>query len=148
MARRSDREIVLTRHFDAPPHVVFDALTNAELIKHWFGPAGWSVLDVKLELRTGGTCDLTMRDPDGNEMRMHAVYREIVHPERIVRTELFDGWPAVESTVDLTERNGGTVLTAAILYPSAEVCEADISGGLERDAPGAYKKLADSLAGS
>jgi uncharacterized protein YndB with AHSA1/START domain len=143
--RSSDCEVVITRYFEAPRGAVFDALTKLEMLNRWFGPLGWSVVDSKLELRVGGACDLTMRDPDGTEMRMHAVYREIVRPNRIVRTEFFEGWPAVESIVALTVQGSGTVLTAKIIYPSPDVCEADIAAGLQRDAAGAYDKLAECL---
>jgi uncharacterized protein YndB with AHSA1/START domain len=146
MARRSDCEVVLTRYFSVPRARVFDALTNLEMLKRWFGPAGWSVVDPSLDLRVGGSCDLTMCAPDGKKLRMHAVYREIALPRRIVRTEFFEGWPPVESIVDLAERGCGTALTATIVYPSRETCEADIAGGLERDAIEAYDKLARCLA--
>jgi len=145
MASQSDREVVLTRYLGAPPGAVFDALTNPELLKRWFGPAGWSVVDPTLELRVGGACDLIMCGPDGTKMRMHAVYKEIARPKRIVRTELFEGWPPVESIIDLTERGRGTLLTAKIVYPSSDVCEADIAAGLEHDAAQAYDKLAECL---
>jgi uncharacterized protein YndB with AHSA1/START domain len=145
LARSSDCEVVLTRYFEAPREAIFDALTKLEMLDRWFGPVGWSVIDSKLELRVGGACDLTMRGPDGTKMRMHAVYREIARPDRIVRRELFEGWPAVESIVTLTVRDGGTLLTAKIVYPSSDVCEADLAAGLEHDAAGAYDKLDECL---
>src|SRR5260370_36564073 len=73
----TDREIVLTRVFDAPRHLVFDAFTKPELLKRWFGPRGWSLALCEVDLRVGGTFRYLLRRPDGNEMGMRGVYREI-----------------------------------------------------------------------
>jgi uncharacterized protein YndB with AHSA1/START domain len=116
-------------------------------VKQWFGPRGWTVTRVEMELRVGGTCELTMRGPNRSEMQMHAVYRQILVPTRIVRIESFDDWPPVESIILLTESVHGTHLSATIVYPSGDVADADLAAGLERDASEAYDKLADYLEG-
>ena len=89
----SDREIVLTRVFDAPRRLVFDALTQPELLKRWFGPRGWSMAVCEVDLKVGGAFRFVLRGPDGTEMGMRGVYREIVPPERSVHVESFDDYP-------------------------------------------------------
>src|SRR5712691_7085974 len=86
----TDREILLTRVFDAPRSLVFDALTQPELLKRWFGPRGWSLVVCEVDLRVGGSWRFRLRGPDGREMGMSGVYREIVLPERDAHTETFD----------------------------------------------------------
>src|SRR5580704_17901697 len=89
----TEREIVMMRIFDAPRRLVFDALTKPELLKRWFGPRGWSLVVCEVDLRVGGAWRFVMRGPDGREMGMRGVYREIVPPERTVHTEKFDDFP-------------------------------------------------------
>ena len=87
----SDREIVMTRDFDAPRSLVFEAYTKPELLKRWlFGPDGWSFAVCEIDLKVGGKYRYVWRHSDGPEMGMGGVYREIVPPERLVCTELFD----------------------------------------------------------
>ncbi len=131
----TDREIVLTRVFDAPRHLVFDAFTKPELLKRWFGPRGWSLALCEVDLRVGGT-----------EMGMRGVYREITPPESSVHMESFDDYPG-ESQVStaLVERGGQTTLTATVLYPSKEVRDAVINSGMEHGAAESYDKLAELL---
>src|SRR2546427_6606549 len=87
----SDREILITRVFDAPRSLVFDAMTRPELLKRWLsGPPGWSMTDCASDLKVGGAFRNVWRGPDGTEMAMRGIYRDIVPPERIVRTESFE----------------------------------------------------------
>jgi len=88
----SDREIVMTRVFDAPRKLVFDAHIKPDLVKRWLlGPPGWSMLVCEIDLRVGGEYRYVWkRDSDGTEMGMGGVYREIAAPERLVTTERFD----------------------------------------------------------
>jgi uncharacterized protein YndB with AHSA1/START domain len=87
----SDREIVMTRVFDAPRHLVFEAMSKPELIKRWlYGPPGWSMTACEDDPRVGGTFRWAWRGPNGEEMSMRGVYREIAPPERVVRTESFE----------------------------------------------------------
>src|SRR5205085_10360082 len=118
----TDREIVLTRVFDAPRHLVYDAFTKPELLKRWFGPRGWSLAVCEVDLNVGGGFRFVLRSPDGKEMGMRGVYREIVPPERSVHSESFDDYPG-ESLVTavLVEEAGKTTLTATIEYSSQEV---------------------------
>ncbi len=143
----TDREIVLTRVFDAPRSLVFDAFTKPELLKRWFGPRGWSLVVCEVELKVGGTFRFVLRGPDGTDMGMRGVYREIVPPERSVHAESFDGYPGeLVVTVALIERGGKTTLTATLLYPSQEVRDALLKSGMEHGAAGCYDRLAELLA--
>src|SRR6266850_5118132 len=84
----TDRQIVMTRVFDAPRSLVFDAMAKPELIQRWlYGPPGWSMVLCEDDLKVGGAFRWAWRGPDGAEMAMRGVYREVVPPERIVRTE-------------------------------------------------------------
>jgi uncharacterized protein YndB with AHSA1/START domain len=121
----SDREIAMTRVFDAPKRLVYRALTEPELLKRWlFGPDGWSLAVCDIDLKVGGRYRYVWRHTaDGAEMGMGGVFRDVVPNERLVATELFDEpWypgEAVTSQV-LTERAGRTTLTTTVLYASRE----------------------------
>ena len=143
----SDREIVLTRVFDAPRSLVFDALTKPELLKRWFGPRGWSLVVCEIDLRVGGKWRFVLRGPDGHEMGMRGVYREIVPPDRSVHTESFDDYPgeSIVTTV-LVEQGGKTTLTGTILYESKEIRDAVINSGMEHGAAESHDRLAELLA--
>jgi uncharacterized protein YndB with AHSA1/START domain len=143
----SEREIVLTRVFDAPRHMIYDAWTKPELLKRWFGPRGWSLEVCDIDLKVGGKWRFVLRGPDGKEMGMRGVYRELVPPERDVHTESFDDFPG-ESLVTgvLLEVGGKTTMTATILYPSQEVRDAVLKSGIEHGAAETYDRLAEMLA--
>lgn len=120
----SDREIMMTRVFDAPRRMVFDCYTKPELLKRWLtGPEGWSLAVCDNDLTVGGAFRWVWRGPDGDEMGMRGVHREIVRPERIVRTERFDqdctGGETV-GTLTLLEQDGKTTAATTVLYPSQE----------------------------
>src|SRR5215470_13681077 len=103
----TDREIVLTRVFDAPRELVFDAFTKPELLKRWFGPRGWSLVVCEVDLRIGG----------GFRLGMRGVYKEIVRPERSVHMESFDDFPGESQVTGVfIEENGKTTMTATVLY--------------------------------
>ncbi len=91
MTARGDREIVMSRVFDAPRYLVFDALTQPELLQRWLlGPDGWAMPVCEIDLRVGGSFRYMWRNAKGKEMKMRGVYREITPTERIVHTESFD----------------------------------------------------------
>jgi uncharacterized protein YndB with AHSA1/START domain len=143
----TDREIVLTRVFDAPRHLVWDAFTRPELLKRWFGPRGWSLVVCKVDLKVGGGFRFVLRGPDGRDMGMRGTYHELVPGERSIHAESFDDFPG-ESTVTtvLVETGGTTTLTATVLYPSREIRDAVIQSGMEHGAAESYDKLAELLA--
>ena len=147
VATPTDREIVLTRVFNAPRRLVFDAFTKPELLKRWFGPRGWSLVVCEVDLRVGGTFRFVLRSPDGKEMGIRGVYREIVAPERSVHLESYDDYPGESQvTTVLIEQDGRTTLTATVLYPSREVRDFVIKSGMEHGAAESYDKLAELLA--
>ena len=146
----TDREIAMTRVFDAPRRLVFDAWTKPELVKRWLGVrGGWSLEVCEIDLRQGGTYRYVWRGPDGKEMGMRGVYREIVRPERLVATESFDDpWypgEALDTTV-LVEQGGKTTVTTTVLYQSREVRDAVLKSPMERGVAESYDKLAELLA--
>jgi len=146
----SDREIAMTRVFDAPRRLVFDACTKPELIKRWLGVFGrWSLAVCEIDLRVGGTYRYVWRGSDGAEMGMRGVYREIVPAERIVNTESFDDpWyegEAVGTTV-FVEQGGKTTLTNTVLYASKEVRDSVLKSPMESGVAASYDKLEEVLA--
>jgi uncharacterized protein YndB with AHSA1/START domain len=100
----------------------------------------------EVDLKVGGAFRFVLRGPDGTEMGMRGVYREIVRPERSVHVESFDDYPG-ESLVTtvLVEQGGKTTLTATVLYPSQEVRDAVIKSGMEHGAAESYDRLAELL---
>ena len=147
----SDREIALTRQFNAPRALVFDALTKPELVKRWMlGNMGASMPVCEIDLRVGGTYRFVWRNPDGNEMGMTGVYREIMRPERIVNTQRFEAaWLPGEFvlTTTLTESGGKTTFTSTTLYDSQETRDKILKSGMESGASASYDRLAEVLAG-
>ncbi|MCI0351481.1 MAG: SRPBCC family protein [Acidobacteriales bacterium] len=143
----SEREIVLTRVFNAPRNLVFEAFSKPELLKRWFGPRGWSLAVCEVDFRVGGGFRFVLRGPDGTEMGMRGVYHEIAPPERSVHMESFDDFPGESQvTAIFSEQDGKTTLTATVLYPSQEVRDAVIQSGMEHGAAESYDKLAEMLA--
>jgi uncharacterized protein YndB with AHSA1/START domain len=142
----TDREIVLTRVFDAPRKLVFEAFTKPELLKQWFGPRGWSLVVCEVDLKVGGGFRFVLRGPDGKDMGMRGVYREIVPPERSVHMESYDDYPGESQVTSVfVEQGGKTTLTATILYPSREVRDIVIKTGMEHGAAETYDRLAELL---
>jgi uncharacterized protein YndB with AHSA1/START domain len=143
----TDCEIVMTRVFDAPRRLVWDAFTRPELLRRWFGPRGWSLVVCEVDLRVGGGFRFVLRGPDGRDMGMRGVYREIVPPERSVHMESFDDYPGeAQVTAVMVEEGGKTTLTATVLYPSKEIRDAVVQSGMEHGAAESYDKLAELLA--
>jgi len=144
----TDCEVVLTRVFDAPRHLVFDAFSKPELLKRWFGPRGWSLVVCEVDFKVGGGFRFVLRGPDGKDMGMRGVYREIVAPERSVHMESFDDFPDKPHQVTslLTEEGGKTTLVATVRYPSKEVRDIVLKSGMEHGAAESYDKLAELLA--
>ncbi len=141
-----EREIVVTRVFDAPRQLVFDAYTKPELVKTWLlGPDGWSMPVCEIDLRVGGKYRYVWRnDSNGNEMGMGGIYREIVRPDRIVATERFDeAWYPGEAvdTIVMVERNGKTTLTQTILYDSRETRDAVMKSPMEHGMAATFDRL-------
>ena len=142
----TDREIVLTRVFDAPRALVFDAFSKPELLRRWFGPRDWSLAVCEVDLRVGGSFRFVLQGPSGKQLGMRGVYKEIDRPARSVHMESFDDYPG-ESLVTAVfgEQDGRTTLTATVLYPSKEVRDIVLQSGMEHGAAESYDKLAELL---
>jgi uncharacterized protein YndB with AHSA1/START domain len=145
----TDREVVITRVFDAPRALIFDCHTKPELVRRWLlGPPGWTMPVCEIDLRVGGKYRFVWRGPDGTEMGMGGVHREIVAPERLVTTQLFDqDWTGGETlgTLVLTEKEGKTILTNTIVYSSREARDGALSTGMTDGMEAGYARL-DELA--
>lgn len=144
----TEREIVMTRVFDAPRSLVFEAWTNPEHLPRWMlGPKGWTMPVCEIDLRPGGAWHFVWRRSDGTEMGMRGVYREVTPPERLVSTELWGGnWPDTLNTLVLTEEDGKTTITLTVLYPSKEARDAALQTGTKEGVAASYDRLAELLA--
>jgi uncharacterized protein YndB with AHSA1/START domain len=148
VATRDASEIVITRAFAAARSRVFDALTKPELLKHWYGPRGWSLAICEVDLKVGGALRFVVRRANGTEIGMRGVYREIVPPERFVHTQTFEleDFPGeLLVTTELDERGGRTTLTSTVLYPSQQLRDGDV-GPTEHGATESYERLDEYLA--
>ena len=146
----SDREIAMSRVFDAPRALVWDAYTKPELVKRWLGVfGGWSLAVCDIDLRVGGAYRYLWRGPGGVEMGMRGVYREIVRPERIVSTERFDEpwYPGdAEDTIVFEERNGKTTATTTVRYASREARDGVLQSPMSKGVTAGYDTLDGVLA--
>jgi uncharacterized protein YndB with AHSA1/START domain len=149
----TDLEIVMTRTFNAPRDLVWEAMSKPELIKQWlFGPPGWTMTVCDDDLRVGGAFRWGWSGPGGVEMAMHGTYKEVTPPEKIVRTEVFDfGCDAQAgeqlSTIVLREDNHKTDLTLTVLYPSKEARDGALASGMEHGVSAGYDRLEEMLVG-
>jgi uncharacterized protein YndB with AHSA1/START domain len=145
-----EREIVMTRAFDASRDLVFEAFTKPELVKRWLlGPPGWSMPICEIDLKTGGAYRYVWRNEDGREMGMGGTYREIVRPDRIVHTETFDeSWYPGESVVTtvFTETDGITTVKTTIRYESKEARDGVLESGMADGVSVSYDRLDTILA--
>jgi uncharacterized protein YndB with AHSA1/START domain len=159
---RGDREIVMTRVFDAARKHVFDALTKPELLKRWlYGPEGWTLAVCEIDLRVGGAYRYLWRGPGGIEipscpshaatvMGMRGVFKEVVPPDRLVATGKFDeAWyPGEEvSTWVLVEKAGKTTLTQTVRYDSREARDIVMKSPMEEGVTVGYDRLAELVKG-
>jgi uncharacterized protein YndB with AHSA1/START domain len=128
-----DEQILITREFDAPRHLVYRAWTTPDLVRRWWGGHRGEMTVAEIELRVGGAWRYVMVTDDGFEVAFHGEYREIVPNERIVSTEVYEGMPEGEAlnTVEFTEKDGRTTLTILIQHSSKEARDAHIESGME-----------------
>ena len=132
----TDRQILITREFDAPRHLVYKAWTTPELVKRWWHANRGQVTIAEIDLRVGGTWRYVSVTESGMEVAFHGEYREIVPNERLVSTEVYEGIPDAEqhaalNTLTLTERDGRTLLTVLVEHPTREGRDAHINSGME-----------------
>jgi uncharacterized protein YndB with AHSA1/START domain len=147
----SDREVAMTRVFDAPREAVFDAWTKPEHLRRWFGSRTNKMIVCEVDLRVGGRYRFVWRLSEKEEMGIHGEYREIARPERLVNTEIFEGEYAEAmggeegglNTLTLDERDGKTTMTLTSLYASKEVRDGVLATGMEEGAAESFDLLAE-----
>ena len=148
---QSDREIVMTRDFDAPRELVYDAYTRPELLKRWLGVfRGWTMPVCEMDVRPGGSYRWVWRNPDGSEMTVRGVFREVVRNERVVATEKFDdAWYPGEglNTTIFVEKGGKTTLTQTLRYESREARDAVLKSPMETGVAASFDNL-EAILGS
>jgi len=141
----SDRAIGLTRLFDAPRRLVFEAMSQPEHIRRWWGnlAEGYSVPVCEVDLRVGGAWRFVNRTPKGELVAFSGIYREIVAPDRLVFTEIFEKFPDTESVVTavFTDEGGKTRLTVTAEYPTRDIRDMVIKTGMEKGAAISYDRL-------
>jgi uncharacterized protein YndB with AHSA1/START domain len=144
----TDTQILITREFDAPKHLVYRAWTTPELVKRWWHANRGEVTLAEIDLRVGGMWRYVSRSDDGFEVGFHGEYREIVPNERLVTTEVYEGIPdadehAALDTLTLTESDGRTTLTVLVEHPTKEGRDAHINSGMEAGMQDAMDLLED-----
>jgi uncharacterized protein YndB with AHSA1/START domain len=144
----SDLEIVMTRVFDAPRDLVFEAHSSCEHMRRWWGPRRYEVAECVIDFREGGAWRIVQRGADGVEYGFSGEFREIVPPERITWTFEFDGAPGHVSvqTVTFEEHDGKTILTAAAVYDSVESRNATLESGMAEGAGETWDRLEEYVA--
>jgi uncharacterized protein YndB with AHSA1/START domain len=146
----SDREIRLSRLFDAPRELVFEALTKPEHIRRWWGILSdkHSVPVCEMDARVGGRWRFQGRGPEGDYPAFYGEVKEIVPPERLVYTEIFEPYPDGGSLVTaiLTEENGKTRMNVTAVYETRETRDMVLGTGMERGAAVSYDRLEDVVA--
>ena len=149
----TDEQILITREFAAPRHLVYKAWTTPELVKRWWHAKRGTMTVAEIDLRVGGKWRYAMVTDGGFEVGFHGEFREIVPNERLVSTEVYEGIPDAEehaalNTLTLTETNDGTILTVLVEHPTKEGRDAHIDSGMEpgmQDAMDLLEELAVSL---
>ena len=149
LTTRSDREIVITRMFDAPRELVFKAISSCEHLSRWLGPRDLTMTHCEMDFRPGGKYRYVHRSADGAEYGFRGDIREIVPPEKIVQTFEFEGMPGhiSEETLTLEELGGKTRWTVVSRYPSVEDREGVIQSGMEAGVRDSYDRLEEYLGG-
>ncbi len=141
--------IVTRRVVNASRALVFDAFTKPEHLKRWMGPRALTMVLCDSDLRVGGAWRMVHRAPDGQEFGLHGEFREIVRPERIVRTFVFEPFPDHEAleTLTLDEKGGRTTITTLTVHKKVEGRDGHLSGGrMEAGMTDGYARLDDLLA--
>ena len=149
----SDLEIVMSRVFDAPRDLVFEAHTSCEHLSRWWGPRKYEVVECDVDFRTGGTWRIVQRGPDGDLIAFFGEYTEIVRPERISWTFAFEGLSGQEGlkggpgpeTLTLEEHDGKTTITSTSFFTSVEDRDAALGSGMEEGAAETYERLDEYL---
>ena len=144
----SDREILMTKKFEAPREVVWDAITDPDLIPKWWGFARDETEVKKMDVRRGGQWQFITRTSGGEVVDFHGTYREVVAPEKLVYSFLFGDMPEGDGFVEITlvERDGVTELRDRGVFNSKEERDAVIATGMESGARETYERLSELVA--
>ena len=147
---RDDREIVLSREFNAPRTLVFDAWTKPKLLMRWYGARGWNLTGCYVDLRVGGGYRFVSKGPDGSVMAQSGVYQAIHAPDRLVYTEVFDdqSYPG-ETLIShvFTEHAARTTVTSALRYPSRQARDIVLRYPMARGVGESFDRLDTLLQG-
>ena len=129
----TDEQILITREFDAPRHLVYRAWTTPELVTRWWSGRRGRVTSAEIDLRVGGMWRYVMVANGGFEVAFHGEFHEIVPDERIVSTEVYEGMPDAQAvdTVTFTEANGRTTLAILVQHTCREHRDAHVDSGME-----------------
>ncbi|MBK9177828.1 MAG: SRPBCC family protein [Flavobacteriales bacterium] len=145
-----ERATRITRSFNAPRTLVFDAMSNAEMMKHWFhGAPGWTLTTCEIDLRVGGRYRWVWTNEAGQEMGMGGEYKEVKRPERIVTTEKFDqAWYPGEAigTIELSVQGKQTLMTLTVEYESRAARDGVLAIPMESEMESGYQRLDAYLA--
>lgn len=144
----SNREIVITRVFDAPRELIFKTITDPALIPRWWGPRDHTTRVDTMDVRPGGQWRFVSTDAGGNEYAFRGEYREITPPEQIVQTFEFEGFPGHISveTMRLVEHDGKTTVSTTALFDTVEERDGMLQSGMEAGATESWDQLAELLA--
>ena len=144
----TDTQILITREFDAPRHLVFRAWTTPELIRRWWSARRGEVTVAEVDLRVGGRWRYAMIANGGFEVAFHGEFREVVANERLVRTEVYEAFPEAPalSTETFTESDGRTTVTMLIEHELKEHRDAHVQSGMEDGLQDALDLLDDIVA--
>lgn len=147
IAEPGKTSFVTRRLLDAPRALVFDVWTKPEHMKRWLGPRSLTMVLCEVDLRVGGGYRYVHRAPDGQEYGFHGEYREIVRPERIVSTFVFELMPEHEAleTLILEERDGKTLVTTTTVHKTVEARDGHLSSGMEAGMTEGYARMDELL---
>jgi len=140
VALQGDTEMLITREFNAPRHLVYKAYTTPELVRRWWAGRRGRMTIAEIDLRVGGTWRFVMTSSEGFEVAFHGTYREIVPDERLVHTEVYEAMPEAEAVNTLTfaETDGRTTLTVLVDCGTREVRDGMMASGMEAGMQEAY----------
>lgn len=146
----SDREITITRQFDASAALIYKAWTTPELVKRWWGFDSSEWLVCEIDLRVGGRWRYVTREEGGYEVGFHGEYRELDAPRRLVQTEVFEGIPVTEDsgaldTITFEEQDGVTTMTINVLHSCKEHRDMHIASGMEGGMQISMNRLEDAV---
>ncbi|HEV7172584.1 SRPBCC family protein [Pedococcus sp.] len=143
MVTRDGKQLVITRSFAAPAALVYEAMTNPDHIRQWWGAGHGEVTTCEVDLRVGGRWHFAMVTPGGDEVSFSGEYQELDPPHRIVHTEVFDTIQSPPSRVEssYTEQDGFTTLRAVITYDSSETVDMVLASGMEGGLNDSYDAL-------